>query len=310
MSANNALVFEPIRRWLDADGYTPARVSLLDVALARFRAKAPGPDRNKLVFDQVRDWLDERGFTAERIAQLDAALADYSKTWFGQSGGQIGAVMAGLGGAGLAPLIPAASPILSSGFADQAAEDRFFEAVRKSGLFPRGLDQSQVDGIKAKCAAYAIARWPLAYAAYGMETSHHETGAKMQPVPEGGRGRGHSYGRPGKHHGQIAYGRGDVQLTWDYNYEKADADLRLGGALIANYELALRPDISARIMVSGMSKGWFTGKRLGSYLPPSGPATYAQFRESRRIINGTDRADLLAGNAMKWQACFQAGGWR
>lgn len=202
---------------------------------------------------------------------------------------------------------PLAEPV--AGFPDQAGEDRFFAELRRTGLF-RSLDQSQVDGIKAKLAAFAAASWPLSFASYGMATSYWETGKRMQPVEEIGKGRGKSYGRPGRNGGQVPFGRGDVQLTHDVNYERADAELGLGGALVRDYSKALEPDISARIMVGGMQGGWFTGKRLGSYLPWEGPASFDQFKEARRIINGTDKWTEIAEIALKWQGCFEAGGWR
>ena len=59
-----------------------------------------------------------------------------------------------------------------------------------------------------------------------------------------------------------------------------------------------------------MEEGWFTGKKLADYLPGSGPATLKQFRESRRIINGLDRADDLADYAIRFQKALSAGGWR
>ncbi|MFH7264110.1 hypothetical protein ACHWGJ_29120, partial [Klebsiella pneumoniae] len=67
----------------------------------------------------------------------------------------------------------------------------------------------------------------------------------MQPVTEIGRGGGKPYGKPGKHGGQVPYGRGDVQLMWDGNYETADDELGLKGALLANFDLALDTEISA-----------------------------------------------------------------
>ena len=70
----------------------------------------------------------------------------------------------------------------------------------------------------------------------------------MQPVIEIGRGRGKSYGKPDKHRGQVPYGRGDVQLTWDRNYETADDELSLNGALLANFDLALDTDIFGRVI--------------------------------------------------------------
>jgi hypothetical protein len=204
---------------------------------------------------------------------------------------------------------PAKAPARPAhGLADPA---KFFAAIRP--LFGT-MTKAQVEGIEAKLAAFAAAGSPIAYVAYGLATSFHETGAKMQPVEEIGRGRGKRYGKPGKHAGQVAYGRGDVQLTHDYNYELADAELDLNGALLANFDLALDPGTSAQIMVRGMTEGWFAGDKIGRhkfsrYLPVKGLATLKQFTPARRIINGVDRAEKVAGYAMSFQAALVAGGW-
>jgi hypothetical protein len=126
----------------------------------------------------------------------------------------------------------------------------FFASIRP--LFGT-MTKPQVEGIEAKLAAFAAAGSPIAHVAYGLATSFWETGQKMQPVREIGRGRGKPYGQPGKHGGQVPYGRGDVQLTWDGNYEIADTELGLKGSLLANFERALETEISARIMVRGMT---------------------------------------------------------
>ena len=187
-----------------------------------------------------------------------------------------------------------------------ASPDKFFAAIRP--LFGT-MTKAQVEGIEAKLAAFAALGSPLTHVAYGLATSFHETGAKMQPVPEIGRGRGKAYGKPGKHGGQVAYGRGDVQLTWDFNYDRADRELGLKGALTSNYDRAMETEISAKIMVLGMTGGWFTGKSFGTYLPSKGKATVAEFTSARRIINGIDRAEKVAGYAMSFQAALVAGGW-
>jgi len=155
---------------------------------------------------------------------------------------------------------------------------------------------------------------PIAFVAYGLATSFHETGKKMQPVTEIGRGRGKPYGKPGKHGGQPPYGRGDIQLTWDGNYETADDELGLDGALLANFDLALDTEISARIMVRGMTEGWFAGDKAGRhkfarYLPAKGAPTVPKFTSARRIINGIDRAELVAGYAMSFQSGLVVSGW-
>ena len=135
--------------------------------------------------------------------------------------------------------------------------------------------------------------------AYMLATAHHETDRTIRPIAEYGKGKGHPYGKPGKD-GQPAYGRGYVQLTWDYNYEKADAKLGLKGALIKNYELALRPDIAAAVMFYGMTEGWFTGKKLSSYFNK----TTEDWVNARRIINGLDKANLIAGYAKNYYAAI------
>lgn len=176
----------------------------------------------------------------------------------------------------------------------------FYAGVRK---VTGPLDGDQVTIIDDLLEA--AKHWQVSWLAYGLATAWHE--ARMKPIEEWGKGAGRPYGKPGKH-GQPAYGRGLVQLTWDYNYAKADEELNLGGALIRNYALALHPDIATQILVRGMEAGWFTGKKLADYLPAR-LGTVEQFRGARRIINGTDKADLIAGHALKFQEALILGGW-
>jgi hypothetical protein len=176
----------------------------------------------------------------------------------------------------------------------------FYKTVR---TVTGGLDQTQVDVIEAllKAASHHSTGW----VAYELATAWHE--ARLKPVEEWGKGKGRKYGVPDGT-GQIPYGRGLVQLTWDYNYAKADKELGLNGALVRNYGLALQPDIAVRIMVEGMEEGWFTGRKLATYMPDE-RGTIAQFREARRIINGTDKADTIASYAQSFQAALTGGGW-
>ena len=170
-----------------------------------------------------------------------------------------------------------------------------FELIRP--LFGGRLTQPQVDGMNTILAASATL--PLSHRAYLLATAFHETDRTMQPIREYGRGKSRPYGVPGRNGGQVPYGRGYVQLTWDSNYERADSRLALNGALIANYDLALRPDIAAAILVRGSAEGWFTGRKLSDFLPGAYPA-------ARRIINGLDRADLIAGHARAFENALAA----
>jgi putative chitinase len=139
--------------------------------------------------------------------------------------------------------------------------------------------------------------------AYLLATVYHETGIvrnkklyrDMAPVEEMGKGKDRKYGIP--INGKVYYGRGHVQLTWLANYEKAGKFL--GIDLVNKPELALDEKISASIIINGMLYGWFTGKTIKSYL---GKPSY--YIDSRRIINGTDKAALIANYAIAFEAAI------
>lgn len=77
-------------------------------------------------------------------------------------------------------------------------------------------------------------------------------------------------------------GRGLVQLTGETNYERFGIE--------NNPEAALEPNMAVNIMFEGMKKGMFTGKKLSDYLTRDKKDYY----NARRIINGTDRASVIA----------------
>ena len=168
----------------------------------------------------------------------------------------------------------------------------FYARVRP--IFGGSLSQKQVDGIEALLAA--TASLPVTHRAYLLATAKHETDSTMQPIAEYGKGKGKPYGKPGQH-GQAQYGRGYVQLTWDANYEKADKALDLNGALLKDFNLAMQPTIAAQILVRGCEEGWFTGKKLADYLP--------DYVQARRVVNGTDKAQLIAGYAREFEAALR-----
>jgi hypothetical protein len=145
--------------------------------------------------------------------------------------------------------------------------------------------------------------------AYLLATAYHETAKRMQPVREGldvsdaWRKQHLSY--------YPWYGRGDVQLTWEKNYAFATNRLRELGVhcdLIADADQALDPFISANVICHGMLEGWFTKKRLRDYIPAE--PTRQHYVNARRIINGTDKADLIAGYAVEFEKALRLGEWR
>jgi len=180
----------------------------------------------------------------------------------------------------------------------------FFDRVRAKP-FGGSLTQHQVDGLNAILdAADKHGVTDVRHLAYALATAFHETARTMLPIAEYGRGKGRKYGVKGKY-GQVPYGRGYVQLTWDENYERADKELGLGGKLLKNFDLALDPAIAAAIMFRGMAEGWFTGRRLVHYFS----AQIDDPVNARKIINGTDKAAMIAGYHADFLAALKAAGF-
>lgn len=190
--------------------------------------------------------------------------------------------------------------------------DLFFAALR-SGLLGPTLSLTEVEGCEA--ILQATQDWPVSWTAYALATAYHETAHTMQPVREIG---GEAYFcrmydctgarpnvardlgniRPGD--GVKFSGRGYVQLTGRTNYT------RFG--LVDDPDRALDPLTAAQILEQGMRRGLFSGRKLGEFLPSTGPAVLAQFIEARRVINYRDRAEMIAGYALQFQDALIAGG--
>ncbi|MEZ2409812.1 hypothetical protein AB6806_23760 [Bosea sp. RCC_152_1] len=175
--------------------------------------------------------------------------------------------------------------------------ERFFAAVRP--MFPKGkLTPDQVKGMEFILTAWETMypQGSLKFLAYALATTFHETAYTMLPIEEYGRGKGRKYGPTG------FWGRGYVQLTWDYNYAKATTRLRELGLIddtvdfTKTPDLVMRPEFAVIILFVGMIEGWFTKKRLGTYFD----GTKADAVGARRIINGTDEAEKIAGHYRKF----------
>jgi len=129
--------------------------------------------------------------------------------------------------------------------------------------------------------------------AYILATIYHETAHTFLPIEEYGKGKGLPYGKP-RPNGKVFYGRGYVQITWEENYVKFARLLKVD--LLNKPELALVHNIAKQIAYIGMTKGMFTGKKLSDYF--NGEKT--DYVGARKIINGTDKAQLIAGYALKF----------
>lgn len=217
-------------------------------------------------------------------------------------------------------LLSSALPPPSAVLAGLQRPQAFFDAMRAAAILGPVITESEAAGCVAILNACA-GKFPTSWAAYALGTAYHETAGTMQPIKEYG---GDAYfrrmydiqgERPAKARelgnltpgdGVRYCGRGYVQLTGKANYAKAQAIT--GHPLVAQPDLAMQPDIAARIMVEGMRDGWFTGKSLRVYIPQT--PTLEHFTNARRIINSMDRAADVAGYAMTFYRALQSGDWK
>ncbi|MCD2175538.1 hypothetical protein [Rhizobium sp. C4] len=194
----------------------------------------------------------------------------------------------------------------------------FFTHVR-STLGRGALSAAQTQGLARLLDAFATRRdlFDPRHQAYILATAWHETGGRMQPVTENlnysARGLLATFpnrfsaedakalarqperianrvyasrmgnGDEASGDGWRFRGRGLVQITGRRNYRCFGIE----GAP----DKALDPAISTRILINGMVSGTFSGARLSDYFRPG----REDWIKARAIINGRDKADLVAG---------------
>ena len=194
---------------------------------------------------------------------------------------------------------------------------RFFFDRARLTLFGGTLRARQVTGLTVILDLFEPAhaanddRW----LAYMLATAHHETDRTMWPIDEYGSDAyfERRYGpRPLGQNPRLArrlgnrepgdgaryHGRGFVQITGRANYRAMGARLNID--LEASPDRTKEPAIAAAIMWIGMTEGLFTGKKLADYFSPS----REDWRGARRVINGVDKADLIADIAQRYYAAI------
>lgn len=189
--------------------------------------------------------------------------------------------------------------------------DTFFGDFREFYKTTRGktLSASVVGGINSLLVnfeAYAETWSDVRHIAYALATIAHETAWTFKPITERGRksyfdkydGRA-SLGNNQPGDGYKYRGRGYVQLTGRRNYTRFAVMLKQD--LVNDPDLALYGDIAFQIMTTGMFRGEFTGVRFEDYISGS----RCDYRKARRIINGMDKADLIAGYALKFDVMLR-----
>lgn len=194
----------------------------------------------------------------------------------------------------------------------------FFQNARQL-LFDGAITSSQVSGLKI-----FLDYWEGKYykqddrwLAYIFGTVHHETGRTFQPVRETfAKSDKDAIARLNKafgsgkltwvknpywivdSDGKSWLGRGYCQITHKHNYIKLSK--LVNHDLVSNPSLAMEPKVAVKIAIEGMVSGAFTGKPLSQYF--SGQKQ--DWRGARRIINGSERADLVASYAKKYYSCI------
>jgi len=192
----------------------------------------------------------------------------------------------------------------------------FFSSIR-AALFEGGLKPGQVYNVETLLNAMDKADWPLTHAAYAMATAFHESARFTTMKEMGGTAYFHrmydmagdrpkvaaTLGNTQSGDGARFFGRGFVQLTGRTNYRKAGR--HVGVDLEKDPDRAAEPTTAARILVWGMETGAYTGKANRDYLAKSPP----DYVGARRIINGTDKASLIAGYAKLFQTALVGAGY-
>lgn len=145
--------------------------------------------------------------------------------------------------------------------------------------------------------------------AYLMATAKHETGSTFLPIEERGSDTYLSkYWTNLKlrkwlknqfaSDAQRFKGRGFVQITGRGHYETASKVV--GMDLITYPDKAEDWETAYRIMVHFCINGLFTGLKLGRFLTTK----ETDFINARRVVNGTDKAELIASYAQAYLPLF------
>src|SRR5687768_6261119 len=197
----------------------------------------------------------------------------------------------------------------------------FFDTIRQSKLFDGELTETQVATMDAVIDSYSGDSFD--HLSYILATPYHEVGKALEPVSEnlnysakrlrevwpsrfksdatakqyannpqalGDKVYGGRLGNAANE-GYLYRGRGLSQITGKENYAKFGKLMSID--LVGNPDLALKPAVAARILVVGMERGLFTGKKLADYDAPGGYMLVG----ARAIINADAKRSTKNGKS-------------
>lgn len=138
--------------------------------------------------------------------------------------------------------------------------------------------------------------WPSRFPTVDSAKPYVKSAQKLANFVYGGR-----MGNDEKNDGWTYRGRGFCQITGYANYEKFNK--LIGESLSGFPELAQRPEYAARIIVVGLMKGMFTGKKLGDYIN----ASQTDYINARATVNGDVKANgaKIAEYAEKFEMALE-----
>lgn len=160
------------------------------------------------------------------------------------------------------------------------------------------LNQNHVDNINLIVKTAEANKLSYNQTAYCLATAWHETKHTMLPVVEA-YWLSEAWRKENLRYYPF-HGRGYVQLTWEANYKKAGDTL--GFDFVNNPEWVRIPKYSAAILVVGSRDAWFTKYKLSDFIE----GNKKDYVGARRIINGTDKASLIAGYAQLFERALRS----
>ena len=175
----------------------------------------------------------------------------------------------------------------------------FFQLYKKELDTNHSLSQLEVDSLDILLDVYEEnnSLFTVQQLAYIFATIFHETAGTMRPIKEAfwmteeWRKKNLRY--------FPYYGRDFVHTTWSTNYGKFSKVV--GVDLVKYPERISEPKIAMQILIHGFQNGTWTGKKLSDYIN----AKKCLYVAARKCINGTDKAELIATYATKFETIFK-----